>query len=70
MCVKAAMASEYQFIIPFESAFACHQDLHADQNFKVTRDLTIPANDEWDKWMHIEKPELLSLAFFGHAVHT
>lgn len=47
--VKAAMASEYQFIIPFESAFACHQDLHADQNFKVTRDLTVPANDEWNK---------------------
>lgn len=64
------MTSENQFIIPFESAFACHQDPCADQNFKVTRGLTIPTNDEWDKWLHIEQPELLSLDFFGHAVHA
>lgn len=64
------MTSENQFIIPFESAFACHQDLRADQNFKVTRGLTIPTNDEWDKWIHTEKPELQSLVFFGCAVHT
>lgn len=43
------MTPENQFIIPFESAFACHPDLRADQDFKVTRGLTIPTNDEWDK---------------------
>lgn len=43
------MTSENQCIIPFESAFACHQDVYTDQDFKVTGGLTIPTNDEWDE---------------------
>lgn len=53
--VKAAMTSQNEYVIAFESAFACHQDIYTDQDSKVTRGLTIPSNDEWDESEHASK---------------
>lgn len=43
------MTSENQYIILFESTFACHQNVYSDQDFKVTGGLTVPTNNEWDE---------------------
>lgn len=49
LCIKAAMTSENQYIILFESTFACHQNVYTDQDFKVTGGLIVPTNNEWDE---------------------